>query len=187
MKLLFISAIWALFAQSVLAAAYDIDYAQSSVAFSGTHAGSPFSGVFEDWNAQIEFDPNNLSQSMFTATFNMASARTGDATYDGTLPQADWFDAANHPEARFVSTAITQTKAGSYHTIGELTIRGITRPVSFDFALSDAATMPVTATADMVIDRLAYDIGKASDAQAEWVSREITLRLTIVANQANER
>lgn len=160
---------------------YAIDKAQSKIEFSGTHADKPFKGSFGEWTATIAFDPADLGASKIAATFNTASAKTGDAMYDGTLPQADWFHTKEFPEATFTSTAISAKEDGSYTATGDLTIRGITKPVSFDFTLSDLAQSPVTATGHIILNRLDFDLGKKSDGAAEWVSKDITIALHIVA------
>lgn len=163
----------------------DIDYGQSSIAFSGTHVGNEFSGVFKDWTAEIIFDENDLENSRFSARFNTDSAVTNDRMYDGTLPQADWFDVKNHPEALFESNSITTNEDGSFKVKGSLTIRSITRPIMFDFTLTPHENGR-KATASFTIDRLDYDIGKKSDEKAEWVSREIALTLNLIASKVTE-
>lgn len=162
---------------------FEIDYTESEISFSGTHAGAAFTGTFEDWTADITFDPENLDQSVIKATFKPASAKTGNALYDGTLPQADWFAINDHGEATFTSSKITKNDKGNYTVDGTLTIRGIEKPVQFEFTLTDFNTSPINAAATFEIDRLAYDIGKKSDAKAEWVSKMIGLQLKIVANK----
>lgn len=166
----------------VMAADYVVDYKNSKIGFSGKHAGNAFSGTFGTWTAVIRFDPADLAASQIVATFDTSTAKTGNSMYDGTLPQADWFDVKNHPQATFTSTAITAKQDGSgYTAAGDLTLRGITKPASFDFTLGDLSTAPVTAKAAFVIDRLDFDIGKKSDAAAEWVDREIALTIDISA------
>lgn len=161
---------------------YTVDPAASTVKFSGTHAGNPFEGVFETWTAEIVFDPANLPGSSIKTKFDTASAKTGNAMYDGTLPQADWFDSSNHPDAVFESTSITTAENSTYKAMGTLNLRGISQPVEFIFTLSDLATPPVKATASFDIDRLAFDIGKGSDAKAEWVSQKINITINLSAS-----
>jgi len=165
---------------------YVVDYQSSKVSFSGTHAGNVFTGSFGEWKAVITFDPADLEASKLTAVFNPASAKTGNSMYDGTLPQADWFDVKNHAEAHFVSAGIAAGENGVYDVTGDLTIRGITKPVTFDFTLSDPEQAPVKAQGTLRINRLDFDIGKKSDAPAEWVSRDIAVTLDITANPAEE-
>lgn len=160
---------------------YTIDYANSKIEFSGTHADTPFKGSFGEWTATVSFDPNDLAGSRITATFKTASAKTGDPMYDGTLPLTDWLNIKAYPEASFVSKTITAREDGGYTAEGDLTIRGITHPVKMDFTLSDINTAPVKAEGKATIDRLDFDIGRKSDATAEWVSREMTVTITLTA------
>lgn len=174
-------------ATPVYAQTHEIDYEQSGITFAGTHAGNAFSGQFEEWSAKIEFFPEVLEDSVFEATFQTASVETGNAMYDGTLPQKDWFNSKEFPEARFEATQITKGEVdGEYTANGNLTIRDITQPVSFDFFVSDPNVAPVRAEANFTLDRLAFDIGRGSDANAEWVSREIDLKLIIIATPVGE-
>ena len=166
---------------SAHAAEYVVDKTQSKIEFSGTHAGKPFKGAFGVWDAVIVFDAANLAASSVKVTIDTASAKTGDAMYDGTLPTADWFDVKNHPQATFTSESISK-KDGSYMAKGLLTIRGKAVPVAFDFALSDLTAPPVKTTFTVTLDRLAHDIGLKSDAKAEWVSKEIPITVTLKAS-----
>ena len=163
---------------------YFVDYYASEVSFAGQHAGKDFHGVFEDWTAEVKFDPAHLSDSHVTAEFNLASAKTGDKIYDGTLPQEDWFNVKATPQGTFVSTSFEKKDDHLYQVTGDLTLRGITHPVSFEFSLSDLSTYPVEMTTTFPIDRLAYDIGKTSDPNEEWVNRNITLSVRLVAEPA---
>ena len=164
------------------AAQYVVDHAQSTITFSGTPAGAAFKGTFETWDAQINFDPANLAASTIVVTIDTASAKTGNAMYDGTLPTADWFDVKTYPKAVFSSTAIAANPAGGFSAEGTLTIRDKTQPVKFDFTLSDLATAPVKTSFNLKLDRLAFGIGEKSDAKAEWVSREIPLDVVLVVS-----
>lgn len=178
MKLLTIFLIFISF--PVLAAPYQVNYSDSKIGFSGTHAGNAFTGQFETWNADINFDENDFDSSSVSVTFNTASAKTGNTMYDGTLPAADWFDVQNHPEAKFQSTSFTKHDDG-YSVTGDLTIRNITHSITFDFQLNDST--PTIMTATFPIDRLQFDIGKKSDGSAEWVGREIIINLNISATK----
>jgi len=165
-----------------MASEYEIDYDNSAVRFSGTHAGNEFNGVFGTWNGEIVFDADDLESSRIVARFDLKSAKTGDLQYDGTLPNADWFNVKNTPEGVFESQTIVDNGNGGYTAQGDLSLRGITKPVSFDFTLSDLDMQPVEANGRLVINRLSYDIGKKSDPKAEWVSRDITVTFGITAS-----
>jgi polyisoprenoid-binding protein YceI len=144
----------------------------SQITFAGEHVGMTFSGVFTKWDAELILPP--ATSPKITATFDVASAKTGDSTYDSTLPEGDWFDVENHPTGVFKSSQII-AKDNDYEVTGTLTLRGISQPVSF--LLKNNST---TLTASFSINRLAYKIGMDSDPDAEWVSREITMTLTLL-------
>lgn len=169
---------------STQAAPYTIDQEQSSIGFAGTHADTPFNGTFKEWTASIDFDATQLEKSSISAEFTLKSAHTGNAMYDGTLPQGDWFNVKEHPVGVFKSDTVTHKGDNLYHVTGKLTLRGITQDIAFDFILSDPSANPVKVNATFPIDRLAFDIGKKSDDKAEWVSQEITLSIELSATKA---
>jgi polyisoprenoid-binding protein YceI len=166
------------------AAPYTIDYTASKVAFSGTHADNKFEGKFDKWTAEIDFDAAKPEASHMKASFDLSTAKTGNAMYDGTLPEKDWFDIKEFPKAEFVSTSVKANPDKSYAVTGNLTIRNITHPVTFNFTLSDVTKTPVKASGHFAIDRLSYDLGKKSDDKAEWVGKDITISMELVATPA---
>lgn len=143
----------------------------SEVRFAGEHVGMKFSGVFKKWNAELVLPPADSPK--ITATFYVASAKTGDSTYDSTLPEGDWFDVKNHPTGLFESDKVI-AKGKDYEVTGNLTLRGISQPVSF--LLKDNGA---TFSANFSVNRLAHKIGFESDPDAEWVSKEIDMTLLL--------
>lgn len=170
--------------QTVIAAEYIVQKNESSISFSGVHAGREFKGKFGEWTAQIDFDPAHLTQAEISANFDLSSASTGNKMYDGTLPQSDWFDVKNYPTASFAITSITQEQSGNYKALGDLTLKGVTKPLEFTFSLSGLDTEYAQMSADFKIDRFAYGIGAKSDPEAEWVDRDISVRVNIKAAPA---
>jgi polyisoprenoid-binding protein YceI len=81
-----------------------------------------FSGVLH-----IEEDPG---QSWAEVTIDAASIDTADETRDGHLKSADFLDAENHPEIKFRSTNVSVSGDGSFELTGDLTMRGVTKPVT---------------------------------------------------------
>jgi polyisoprenoid-binding protein YceI len=150
---------------------FNFNAKNSEVAFSGEHAGMPFKGVFKQWSAEITLPPAPLPQ--ISANFVISSAKTGNSTYDSTLPSGDWFDVKNYPKSQFESTEITLV-GSDYEVSGLLTLRGISQAVTF--LLKDEGNR---FSASFKIDRLAHNIGMESDPSAEWVSQNIKMTLTL--------
>ena len=148
-----------------------VDNTNSKVSFSGEHVGMAFTGVFEKWQAKLILPPE--ANPAIDATFYVKSAKTGDFTYDSTLPEGDWFDASNHPIARFTSQSV-EISTNGYSVVGFLELRGVSKPQTFDLKREGK-----TLTAQFTINRLDYGIGLDSDPDAEWVSRDIIMRLSL--------
>lgn len=162
---------------------YQLDLTKSRITFKGTHAGAQFTGQFGQWAAVIDWNSEDPTQSTLQATFQTASAKTGNPTYDGTLPTADWFNVATFPTASFTSTGITKgAKTNTYTANGNLTLRGVTQPAQITFTLvpvpgrTDGALRALGA---LQVDRLAFGMGAQSDPSAEWVSRQILIQLDV--------
>ncbi len=154
----------------------------SEIVFRGENAGQKFIGKFETFTPAIDFDPDHLDQSSVKVTIDTASALTGTKTYDSALPQKEWFNVKDFPEAVFVSKSFKHVEGEKYEAAGKLTIKGVTRDITLPFTLAikdKAATM----MADVTIDRLAYGIGKDADPDAEWVSKDIELSIRVEADQ----
>jgi polyisoprenoid-binding protein YceI len=151
---------------------YQVNQNNSSIGFSGEHAGMPFAGVFEKWEATLTLPPAQNPE--IEATFYLASAKTGDRTYDSTLPEGDWFDIENTPKGEFRSTQIEQKSPNRYFVKGELTLRNIKNEVEFDMVKNGNSLK-----ANIEVERLAYKIGLDSDPDAEWVSAVIEIKLDI--------
>jgi cytochrome b561/polyisoprenoid-binding protein YceI len=141
-----------------------INRSQSSLGFATTWSGTKVSGQFGRWNADIIFDPEQLSSSSVAATIDVASVSASDGQVGSALPGSDWFDAAAHPKATFVAKTITKSGPNRYTANGTLTLRGVSKPLALPFTLTikdDQATMSGSAQ----IDRLAHGVG-----QGEWAA-----------------
>jgi len=73
--------------------------------------------------------PDNLENSSVALTIETASLNTRVERRDNHLRSADFFDAANHPQIKFVSTKVSRVDDKNFNLTGDLTIRGITKPV----------------------------------------------------------
>jgi polyisoprenoid-binding protein YceI len=154
----------------------------SNISYSGTHAGRTFTGSFSQWTAAIRFDPAKLAESNATVRIMLASSKTGDKTYDETLPGADWFDLGRTPVAMFQSQRFREIAPGKYVADGILTLRNMKVPVSLPFSLAiagDTATM----SGQVTLKRMAFGLGKTSDPSGDWVSLDIPVTVRVTATR----
>ncbi len=111
---------------------YTLDPTHTSVTWSLSHAGlSRYTARFDKTTGTLNFDPNTPENSAVYITIDPASVSTGLPDFDKTIAMdRKYFDAENYPEITFVSTEITKTGDNTALMTGDLTFRGVTKPVT---------------------------------------------------------
>lgn len=157
-------------------------------------------GQFRKYGGTVKIDPKDFTRSTFEGEVDVASIDTGNPDRDNHLRTGDFFDAPNHPQIRFRSTRI-EGKAGGgsaggdeYRVTGDLTIRGVTRPVTLDVEFHGTQKDPygrnvAGVTARGSINR--KDFGVSWNAVLETggfaVSDKVNLELELEAAYAEEK
>lgn len=117
-----------------------LDPAHSEIAFSVRHlAISKVKGVFEDFDVTV-VAPENPADATVEATIEIASVNTKQAQRDQHLRTSDFFAADEHPQMRFRSTSLRPEEDGGFVLEGDLTLRGVTRPVTLKGELGGITT-----------------------------------------------
>jgi polyisoprenoid-binding protein YceI len=111
---------------------WTLDPAHSQIEFAVKHMMvTTVRGQFRKFSAEVDFDEERPERSSVVAHIDASSVETGIEARDAHLRSADFFDAAVHPELSFRSTNI-QAERDGYKIEGDLTIRGVTKPVVLD-------------------------------------------------------
>lgn len=109
---------------------YRIDPSHAKVLFKVGHLGlSTYVGRFNDFDAELNFDPENIEQSTLEAVIKVASIDCNDQTLEKTLREPSWFDTARFPEAIFRSSSAYKLPNSDIAFEGLLTLRGKTMPL----------------------------------------------------------
>ena len=156
-----------------IATDYVVQPAASKLSFSDTFQGSAFTGSFTQWTASISYDPAHLAVSKFDVTVNPASASTGDKDQEKALPGADFFNVAKFPTAHFVTTGFRQNGA-QVIADGNLTLRGVTKPVSLMVTfkpLGTGATLDVSGS----VKRLDFGVGGGDYADTSVIGADVKI------------
>ncbi len=115
----------------VQAGTYAIEPSHARVLFTVEHLGfSTWYGDFTGAKGVLVLDPKDPSKSSVDVSVPTASVSTTNAVLDGELKSADWFDAAKYPTISFKSTKVTVTGPGRAAVEGDLTLHGVTKPVT---------------------------------------------------------
>ena len=110
-----------------------LDTVHSHVGFSVKHMMvATARGQFKTYSGKLNLDEKDFTRSTFEGEIDVASIDTGNADRDNHLRNNDFFDAPNHPKITFKSGTIEKKSDGEYTVHGDLTIRGVTKPVALD-------------------------------------------------------
>ncbi|ULQ50623.1 YceI family protein [Flavihumibacter fluvii] len=114
-------------------AIWQIDPNHSEVTFKVKHLViSTVSGKFTSFEGTVDAEQADFSDAKISFSADIDSITTGNEQRDGHLKSADFFDAVGHPKLTFVSNKIVCKSGNDFAVTGDLTIRGITKPVNLD-------------------------------------------------------
>ncbi|WP_030230499.1 MULTISPECIES: YceI family protein [unclassified Streptomyces] len=166
-----------------------VDPAHSRIGFSVRHAMvTTVRGCFLEYESRLFFDAHDPARSRADITLFTSSVDTGVEQRDAHLVGRDFLDAATYPRMHFTSSAVEHTGADLYRMSGDLTIKGISRPVVLDMTYIGHVTDPFG------YERVGFD-GTTTINRSDWgltynsrlaeggamVSEKVRLQLDIAA------
>ena len=156
--------------------------AGSKVHFVIKNFGIGTGGDLKDLKGEINFLPDNLAVCKFDVTVDVSTIDTDNHMRDKNLVSDEYFDAAKFPIIRLVSTKIDKTNKttdGFYYFNGNLTIKGITKNISFPFQ-AKKINNGYLFTGDFNIDRTDFGVGENNIVLSDKVA--LTLSVTTKQN-----
>jgi polyisoprenoid-binding protein YceI len=168
---------------------WEIDPAHSAINFTINHFFTPVDGTFEDYDATVMFNPDDLENSMIDVTIPVTSINTRNDRRDGHLQSEDFFNAAQWPNISFESSSIESRGDNEFVAIGELTIRDVTREFELPFTLQGMMENPMqenTTVAGIVANaklmRTDFGVGVGDWAATAVVGDEVNIQLNLELN-----
>lgn len=160
--------------------AYVLDPAHGKITWSVIHLGySTYYGQITDVAAKAVLDPKEPAKSQLSVTIGMASINGLNDALNKHLQAPEFFDTAKFPTATYTATMVEPTSPTTARITGTLTLKGVTKPVSFDATFNQAGTNPVDKRYTVGFDGWAVikrsDFGVSAFVPA--VSDEVSLRL----------
>jgi polyisoprenoid-binding protein YceI len=167
---------------------YTIDPTHTATVFTWDHFGfSTPSGNFKEITGQIVVDNEKPENSSVHVNIPLSSINTNVKALDEHLLAADFFDAAKFPTATFKSTKVETSDKKNFKITGDLTIKGITKPVVLDAVLNKQAEHPMAKipaigfNATTSFDRSAFGVGAYVPNVGDKITLNITTEATIPA------
>lgn len=174
--------------QDVQAGTYKVESHHTLARFSVNHFGfNDFFGTIPNATGTLTLDPKALAATSLDVTLPVDGISTTNATLDGELKSAEWFDAAKYPTMHFVSQKVEQTGARTARITGTLTMHGVTRPLVLDATLGGAGVnamdkaYTVGFSAQGTLKRSDFGVTK----YVPFVSDEVQINLTAAFEKTN--
>lgn len=168
-------------ASRIVAGTYQVDPAHTQVAWEVNHMGfSILEGLFGASAGSITIDPAKPAATKVEVTFQIDQLSVTAPAFANHLKSDQIFDVAKYPTAHFISTSVTPRGADKATVTGNLTIKGITKPVTLDATFIGAGTSPMGAKklnvgfgATGTVKRSDFGVGLAAPAVSDEVKLQI--------------
>jgi polyisoprenoid-binding protein YceI len=163
-----------------------IDHTHSELSFRIRHLVSRVRGTFGEWSGTIVADPADLAGGRVEVDIRTASIDTRNERRDNHLRSDDFFDAENHPSIRFRSTRV-EANGRDLRIHGDLTIRGVTRPVVLTGEMLEVAGAPgqrrMGFEASTTINRFDYGVSwnRAAEGGGLVLGDEVQITIVVAA------
>lgn len=169
-----------------------IDVAHTNINFAVSHMViSEVTGTFKEFDGTVVSSKDDFSDAQINVTIKAKSINTENNDRDNHLRSADFFDAENHALLTFKSTNVVNNGNGKLQIAGDLTLRGVTKPVVLDTKFKGQAVNPwgqivAAFKATTTINRKEWGLvwNAALEAGGFLVGEDIELNLNVELNQA---
>lgn len=153
---------------------------ESRVGFTATYDGIPFDARFEDFEADIQFSPDDLENSVFDVRIDVASLESGSADRDEGMKGQEWFAAGEYSGARFHADRFEAADGGGYVAIGELSLKDVSRAIEVPFTWEPGSSGGAVLTAETVLERGSFNIGTGEWAEDDIIGFDVTVKARLV-------
>ncbi|MCH8334351.1 MAG: YceI family protein [Proteobacteria bacterium] len=131
-------------ASNITPGRYELDDTHAYLSFSYSHLGLSNPQIhFADFEASLELNGNDMSLSHVSIIIDAASVDSAVPALDDDLKGADFFDVENYPKITFKSTAYEETSESSGRLTGDLSVRGVTKPITLEVTINSASMNPL--------------------------------------------
>lgn len=165
------------------AATWTVDHDASRIAVIGTQTGDTFEAEFQDFEADIAFDPDNLAASSVTVTIDVGSFESGNEDRDELAMDNQWFDVETWPLAEFRASTFRHLDGNRYEADGTLRIRDVSRDITLPFTLT-IADGTATMHGQIEVNRSNFNLGQGDFASGELVGFDVTIVIDLRAQRA---
>lgn len=174
---------------TIEAPSWKISGSHSKIRFEVTHFFTPVEGSFNDYTAELIFDPADLDNSSVNFNVKVASVKTDSDSRDKHLQSEDFFNTEKFPEMKFESTSISKHKKG-FIAKGNLTVKDITKSIEVPFKVLGMGDHPKREGVVMMgikgefkINRNDYGVGTGDFVATTVIGDEVSVTIILEASR----
>lgn len=163
---------------------YGLDKTHAYITFAYSHMGFSTPHVsFNEFDVSLDLNADDPARSQFKVVIDASSIDSRVSKFDEHLRGTDYFDTTKHPSITFVANEVTVSGATTASVTGELTIKGVTKPLTLDLTLNKAANHPMMrkpvlgVSATGKLKRSEWGLGKYAPAVGDEVTVYISVEL----------
>ena len=162
------------------AAEYNFDKVHTQITFTVSHLGfSTSTGSFVDFDGHFTFDESDFSKSSVEVTIDTNSIDFNDKTWNNHMKGEKWFFTKRYPKMMFKSTSVKKTGEKTMDVVGDLSLKGITKPVTLSVTFNKAGKQfgkeKAGFSATTIIDRTEFGMKRGAPA----ISAKIPVRIEV--------
>ena len=170
---------------------WTVDKTHSNIKFAVTHmVVSTVEGNFKNFDGTVENSKPDFSDAVVNFTVDVTSVNTESEMRDNHLKGDDFFNSVKYPQMTFKSTSVKSLGGNKYQLNGNLTIRDVTKPVTFDVTYGGTVKTQMGTKAGFkaktTINRFDYNLkwNNALEAGSLVVDKEVEIAINLELNQA---
>lgn len=151
-----------------------VDAAASRLGFTATWEGMPFETLFRRFAADIRFDPQRPEEARIEVRIEVASVDSASPDRDEGMGDPAWLDYGAYPDAVYLATAVRAAGPGAFIAEGELTLKGVTRPVQVELHWQESAGR-ARLSAEARVRRNDFGVGEGEWADSDEIGYEVRI------------
>jgi polyisoprenoid-binding protein YceI len=160
-----------------------VDRAASRLEFEARFEKAPAPGVFTDFDARLQFDPDKPDESRLRVKIATASADMRSASINRAIRSAEWFDCARYPVAEFVAEDVRRVEPDRYVARGVLNLKGVRRAMEVPFIWTRARQGGLM-QGEFVMQRVPFGIGVGEWLADDVVGQDVKVRFRILLRRS---
>ena len=156
---------------------------QSTLGFSNNYDGIEFDGEFSTFNAELFFDASAIDTGFFDVTIDTASVTTFNPDWDSSLPDEEWFNILQFPEAHYRASAFIK-EGDKYIAQGQLTLKGFSRAVPLRFTWVERDDGKVNFNGTATVKRTDFGIGSGLWQDDATIGFDVEVKVVLLLDRS---